>query len=312
MPEIRVDDLVALEYLELIDLNWELLSSISVKRLHMLCHRPRSVAVRLSRIPNIFPLLDLLQACDSAHKFVADGSDDANELAISASFTLPQHLHTLEVNGFMANFTDALCRFAPKHVIRTVYIASIHSRQAAGIARFMQWCGSTVEEISLDFQDPRARGNGFKRDEAPFCDAGGLKDNASLRVINLTGAPSGLLLILRQVCSEVVEQVNINTAPGALSVPDFDGLASLFSRGVFASAKLRILGSDIPVQPLIEMRDEVYDKLSVLREQGRLVFERAGGYPMDPSTPHIDEAKWGPPFTVTDMLLDHYYPGWTS
>ncbi|KAH9922701.1 uncharacterized protein B0H18DRAFT_956083 [Fomitopsis serialis] len=227
-----------------------------------------------------------------------------------ASLTMPQHLHTLEVNGFMAHFTHALCRLAPKHDnIRTVYIPSIFIGQAAGIARFMQWCGSAVEEISLDFPDPRTRRDDSELQEAPFCDAGGLKDNTSLRVINLIGAPSGLLSILRQVSSEVVEQVSINTAPGALSDLDFDGLAALFSRGVFASAKLRILGSDIPVQPLIEMRDEVYDKLSALREQGRLVFERAGGYAMDPSTPPVNEAKWGPPFVVNDMLLDHYHPG---
>lgn len=129
-----------------------------------------------------------------------------------------------------------------------------------------------------------------------FCAAGGLVNNTGIRVLNLTGSPAHLPLMLKQVRSPFVERVGFNTTPSAVNSFDPNALHALFSRPPFASAQFRVVASGANVQPLIEMRDKVFTMFNDLRAQGRLEFERVGGYSMDPATPPIDHAEWASPF----------------
>ncbi|KAH9843591.1 uncharacterized protein C8Q71DRAFT_719347 [Rhodofomes roseus] len=310
LPGIRVDDLEGLECLELFEIIWTSLSPESLARLLALCRRPRSVALRLFHNHSVVPLIHLLQACASAEKFTIHGSfvhghDDEIAALVPGSFTMSPHLRYVEMPGYMYPFYNALRRLAPEHGICTIYFASLYANSAASAARFLQWCGHTIEEITLDFPDPRLEHNRTENHEAPFYEVGGLKDNTSLRTINLNGTPPGLLAVLKQVTSKIVDTVSISLDSESPDL-DFGAFGEPFSKGVLASAKLRIIASGPDVKSLVEMRDMLYGKLPLLQKQGRLVVERAGGQPIDTPEPPTDVDRWGA-FPMVDMALDHYF-----
>lgn len=137
-----------------------------------------------------------------------------------------------------------------------------------------------------------------------FCAAGGLLNNTGIRVLNLIGSPAHLPLILKQVRSPFIERVSFNTTLSAVNSFDPNALHALFSRPPFASAQFRVVASGAYVQPLIKMRDKVFTMFTNLRAQGRLEFERAGGFGMDPATPPIYDAEWAPPFPRISLAIE--------
>ncbi|EPS99764.1 hypothetical protein FOMPIDRAFT_98656 [Fomitopsis schrenkii] len=300
LPCIRVDDLIALDFLELSGVDLAKLSPEVTRRLHCLCQRPRIVSLRNFGERSVVALLRLLAMCRSMEIFHASGMhEDISQLTVavpdSESFTIPPRLHTIELGGMMYSSMGALLHCKDiTHAVHTVRFTGIGYQDAPYVAALLERFGPTVEQVTLNLSNMLFR---EQHAEVIFCNAGGLLGSTGVRVINLSGNPAYLLSILKQVRSPLIERVSFHTTvPSSVDSFDANALDALFSRVPFASAQFQVLVADEDVQPLIDAREKVFAMFKNLREQGRLEFERAGGHPMDPATPPIEDLPWAAPF----------------
>ncbi|TFY52443.1 hypothetical protein EVJ58_g10015 [Rhodofomes roseus] len=287
LPTIRVDDLTALRYLDLLEIRWDELTAASRTSLKRLCRNVTMLQHFSSstiQAGGSVLALELLLASPSLRVFTFESSENSDglnlappqrPLNVALYSNMPKvtpPLTRLSVKGHLGEVLAGLQLVCPKMPLEDLTLAKITQEDEDLAISFAQSCADTLTNLSLEYEKMDAPVY-----EPAICFNDGISGLTSLRAFTLKVHLQHIPSILRHIQSRDLKHLTLETSARTLSASDLDDLAHVLTTGVLATARpnvtiicfpLRDIRSDAAA--MADMSNKLATSLKDLEKEGRL------------------------------------------
>ncbi|KAH9914684.1 uncharacterized protein B0H18DRAFT_1044225 [Fomitopsis serialis] len=293
LPTIRVHDLTALQWLDLLELCWEELSADSRANLKYLCRRLTTLRHFTCSQDNparrCALAVELLDASPSLRTFtfhyheatptgVATLADDAQPLDLTPYYGMRRTAHPLTkliLSGHLGPIVTCLNIVHPNLRLEELSLAAISPDDEGTAISLLQSCAETLTFLSLLYSK--------KSYEPMLCSGAGISRMIALQTFTIMADLQFVPAILRHIPSRSLKHLTMNAAPQTLSKTDLGDLTRVLTMGSLAASRPRVTiicwpekvaqESEDPVA-LQNMRDILVASLKDLHKDGRLEMLR--------------------------------------
>jgi len=292
LPTIRVHDLTALQWLDLIELRWDELSADSRTNFKYLCQRLTTLRHftcytdgPVRRCAFAIELLDIspsLRAFTFHYSTSTGGSAsalaNAQPLDLTPYYDMRKTAHPLTkltITGYLGPIITCLNIVHPNLHLEELSLATISPDDEAAVISLLQSCAETLTYLSLLYSKALF--------EPMLCSGAGISRLTALETLAIMGDLQYIPAILRHIPSRSLKTLTINASPRTLSNTDLDDLTRVLTVGSLASSRPRVTIICWPEKveqeaedtvALKNMHDVLVASLRDLHKEGRLEMLR--------------------------------------